>query len=279
MMIRVDDFIRSEKAYRSAEVPRGERMDNYKRDHHYSLYNKNDSNIQRPPFRGNHRRDSHRDEFWSHQNNYFKPYGPARNENRTDHRGEYRRNDINRRDTRPMDINILTKAPKEILATEHHLRLPEPPPLKGRPSRENMDKYCDYHGEKGHLTNDCHNLKEQLKKSMETGKLDHLIRDVRQRDRGPRRDNHQANQGRIINLVRYQEKGRKRKSLDQEEEWMNAPISFPPILPGDVSEEPLIVEAEVEGYTVRRVYVDQGASVEVMYEHCFLTLIPPSVRG
>ena len=43
---------------------------------------------------------------------------------------------------------------------------------------------------------------------------------------------------------------------------MNAPISFPPILPGDTSDEPLIVEAEIEGYTVRRVYVDQGASVD-----------------
>ena len=63
-------------------------------------------------------------------------------------------------------------------------------------------------------------------------------------------------------MVRYHERGRKRKVLDQEEEWMNAPISFPPFMLGDVSDEPLIVEAEVEGYIVRRVYVDQGASVE-----------------
>ena len=60
--------------------------------------------------------------------------------------------------------------------------------------------------------------------------------------------------------------------MDREEDWMNAPISFPLILPGDVFDEPLIVEAEVERYTIRRVYVDQGASVEVMYEHCFENL-------
>ena len=48
-----------------------------------------------------------------------------------------------------------------------------------------MEQYCDYHGEKRHLTNDCHNLKEQPNKEMEIGKLDHLIRDVRQRDRAP----------------------------------------------------------------------------------------------
>ena len=157
---------------------------------------------------------------------------------------DQRRTEAYRRDTRPIDLNILSKAPKEILATEHQLRLPAPPPLRGRPSRENMDKYCDYHEEKGHLTNECHNLKEQLKKAIESGKLDHLIRDVRQRNRAPPRNNNQANQGRIINMVRGRTGGVKRKAVDlEEEEWMNVPISFPPILPGDVSDEPLIVEA------------------------------------
>jgi hypothetical protein len=187
MMIRVDDFIRSERAYRLTEVPREERMDNYRRDYHSNSYSRNDQNTQRPSFRGNRRRDIHREEFRPRRNDHFTPYGPAKNENtnRTDYRMDYHRNDGNRRDTRPIDLNTLTKAPKEILATEHQLRLPAPPPLRGRPSRENMDKYCDYHGEKGHLTNDCYNMKEQLKRAMEMVKLDHLIKDVRQRDRAP----------------------------------------------------------------------------------------------
>ncbi|GKB50467.1 reverse transcriptase domain-containing protein [Tanacetum coccineum] len=58
------------------------------------------------------------------------------------------------------------------------------------------------------------------------------------------------------------------------EPWMNIPISFPAISLEDVSEEPLIVEAEVEGYLVRRVYVDEGSSTEVMFEHCFENLDP-----
>nr|GEV04787.1 hypothetical protein [Tanacetum cinerariifolium] len=41
-----------------------------------------------------------------------------------------------------------------------------------------------------------------------------------------------------------------------------------------VTPEPLIVEAKVEGYLVRRVYVDEGSSVEVMFEHCFENLNP-----
>ncbi|GJZ88437.1 hypothetical protein Tco_0660219 [Tanacetum coccineum] len=43
---------------------------------------------------------------------------------------------------------------------------------------------------------------------------------------------------------------------------MNIPISFPAISSEDIFEEPLIVEAEVEGYLVRRVYVDEGSSME-----------------
>ncbi|GKA61141.1 zinc finger, CCHC-type containing protein [Tanacetum coccineum] len=62
-----------------------------------------------------------------------------------------------------------------------------------------MDRYCDYHGAKGHLTNDCHHLKEQLKTALETGKLDHLLRDVKERGRVPPKGGH-AGKGKIINV-------------------------------------------------------------------------------
>ncbi|GJW02510.1 hypothetical protein Tco_1561366, partial [Tanacetum coccineum] len=38
--------------------------------------------------------------------------------------------------------------------------------------------------------------------------------------------------------------------------------------------EALVVEAEVEGYLIRRVHIDEGASVEIMIEHCFNMLHP-----
>ncbi|GKC80635.1 hypothetical protein Tco_1131409 [Tanacetum coccineum] len=41
---------------------------------------------------------------------------------------------------------------------------------------------------------------------------------------------------------------------------MNVPITFPPIAPGDLSDEPLIIKAEIEGYLARRVHVDEGRS-------------------
>nr|GEV69321.1 reverse transcriptase domain-containing protein [Tanacetum cinerariifolium] len=46
----------------------------------------------------------------------------------------------------------------------------------------------------------------------------------------------------------------------------------------DVSDEPLIVETEVEGFLVRRVFVDQGVAVQVMFEHCFDNM-PSSINA
>ncbi|GJU82750.1 reverse transcriptase domain-containing protein [Tanacetum coccineum] len=50
---------------------------------------------------------------------------------------------------------------------------------------------------------------------------------------------------------------------------MNVPITFPPVLARDLSDEALVMEAEIEGYMVRRIHIDEGASIEIMYEHCF----------
>ena len=70
-------------------------------------------------------------------------------------------------------------------------------------------------------------------------------------------------------MVRTWPDEKKRKSRENAKSWMNAPIVFPPIHPDNFLDEPLIVEAVIEGYLVRRVFVDGGASVEIMFEQCF----------
>ncbi|GKC66595.1 hypothetical protein Tco_1099193, partial [Tanacetum coccineum] len=107
-------------------------------------------------------------------------------------------------------------------------------------------------------------------------KLNHLVKDVRQRtgNSGRQRGNSSTN-GKIINMVYEVGKNQKRKCRGRrEEDWMSALITFPSIPFDDVSDEPLIIEAEIEGYLVRKVFVDQGAAVQVMLEHCFHNLCP-----
>ncbi|GKB38302.1 reverse transcriptase domain-containing protein [Tanacetum coccineum] len=59
---------------------------------------------------------------------------------------------------------------------------------------------------------------------------------------------------------------------------MNVPITFPPVLARDLSEKALMVEAKVEGYLVRRIHIDEGASIEILFEHCF-NMLHPSIRS
>ncbi|GKD71516.1 hypothetical protein Tco_1325606, partial [Tanacetum coccineum] len=70
----------------------------------------------------------------------------------------------------------------------------------------------------------------------------------------------------------------KRKTMMKDEKWLNVPITFPPVLAQDLSEEALVVEGEIEGYLVRRIHVDEGASVEIMFEQCF-NMLHPSIRA
>ncbi|GJS36310.1 reverse transcriptase domain-containing protein [Tanacetum coccineum] len=49
-------------------------------------------------------------------------------------------------------------------------------------------------------------------------------------------------------------------------------MSFPPLREEDGTEGPMIIEVEMGGHFVHRVYIDGGASSEVLYEHCFIKL-------
>ncbi|GKC65027.1 hypothetical protein Tco_1097625 [Tanacetum coccineum] len=72
----------------------------------------------------------------------------------------------------------LINTPKEILAMKSVSFL-EPPPLIETPEKQNINKFCDYHGDRGHNTNDCYQLKKQIYEAVALGKLDHLVKDIR----------------------------------------------------------------------------------------------------
>nr|GEU87492.1 hypothetical protein [Tanacetum cinerariifolium] len=116
-------------------------------------------------------------------------------------------------------------------------------------------------------------LRRQLEMAIESRKLNHLIKDARQRGRGNVKGR-DAGKDKVIIMIRLWPNDRKRKSVERYEKWMKAPIVFHPLSMKDASDDPLIIEAVMKGYLVRRVYVDQGASVEVMFEHCFKNLSP-----
>jgi hypothetical protein len=82
----------------------------------------------------------------------------------------------------------LTKTPREIFATEG-ANFPKPPPMRTPEDRRIGSGYCEYHGQNGHTTNECVQLRQLIDKLVKEGKIDHLVKNIkegkdRQKNRG-----------------------------------------------------------------------------------------------
>ncbi|KAL8197815.1 hypothetical protein R6Q57_030191 [Mikania cordata] len=73
-----------------------------------------------------------------------------------------------------------TKSPKEILGTEEaQFSFRPPKSLSKAVSKRNPSKFCDFHGETGHHTNDCFQLKKRIDAAVKSGELAHLVKDIK----------------------------------------------------------------------------------------------------
>jgi hypothetical protein len=64
----------------------------------------------------------------------------------------------------------LTKSPKEILQTEEaRFSFRPPKPMTEPPGDRGSNKFCDFHGDVGHHTNDCFQLKKRIEAAVKSG--------------------------------------------------------------------------------------------------------------
>ncbi|XP_071741163.1 uncharacterized protein [Rutidosis leptorrhynchoides] len=77
-----------------------------------------------------------------------------------------------------------------------------------------------------------------------------------------------------------QKRGKKRKLAKMYQNWQFAPINFPKMQSEDFSEMPIVVSCKIaeNGITIMKVHVDNGSSVDILYEQCFVQL-PESIRA
>ncbi|GJW19427.1 hypothetical protein Tco_0026863 [Tanacetum coccineum] len=71
------------------------------------------------------------------------------------------------------------KPPKEIFALDKG-KFKAPPPMTTPVEKRNHAKFCEFHGEVGHNTNECMHLKKQIEEMLKEGKLSHLIKELKQ---------------------------------------------------------------------------------------------------
>ncbi|GJW61216.1 reverse transcriptase domain-containing protein [Tanacetum coccineum] len=79
-------------------------------------------------------------------------------------------------------FTLLTKTPKEIMALDKGKFKP-PPPMTTPVEIRNTSKFCEFHGEVGHTTDECMHLKRQIEEMLKAGKLSHLIKELKQSNR------------------------------------------------------------------------------------------------
>ncbi|GJU89090.1 hypothetical protein Tco_1301513 [Tanacetum coccineum] len=130
--------------------------------------------------------------------------------------------------------------------------------------KRNHAKFCEFHGEVGHNTDECMHLKKQIEEMLKAGKLLYLIKELKQ--------NNGKEQPKV---VKKGETSRKEKALAilmvQPWERMarqritqsfspNPEILFPPLGEDEETEGPMIIEAEIRGHCIHRMYVDDGSA-------------------
>nr|GEV99878.1 reverse transcriptase domain-containing protein [Tanacetum cinerariifolium] len=146
-------------------------------------------------------------------------------------------------------FSLLTKTPREIFTLDKG-KFKAPPPMTTPVEKRNHAKFCEFHGEVGHNTDECMHLRTQIKEILNAGKLSHLIKELKQ--------NNEKEQPKVA---------KKGETFIKEKQ-----IFFPPLGEDEGAEGPMIIEAEISGHYVHCMYVDGGSASKIMYEHCFSRL-------
>ncbi|GKB89563.1 reverse transcriptase domain-containing protein [Tanacetum coccineum] len=141
--------------------------------------------------------------------------------------------------------------------------------------RSDSSKFCEFHNDKGHSTDECVQLKKQIEELVRAGKLSQFVKGIRQekdQQRPGKKDFPTKDKAAAIYMIQSWQRVTRQKvtqSFDRIRE-----IVFPPLTANEGTEGPLVIEAEIGGHTVHRMYVDGGSSMEVLFEHCFNRLRP-----
>ncbi|GJU83562.1 reverse transcriptase domain-containing protein [Tanacetum coccineum] len=172
-------------------------------------------------------------------------------------------------------FTLLTKTPKEIFALDKG-KFKAPPPMTTPIEKRNHAKFCEFHGEVGHNTDKYIHLKKQIEQMLKAAKLPHLIKELKQNNgkEQPKatKKGETSGKDKALAILMVQPWERVARQRITQSFSPNPEIFFPPLGEDEGTEGPMIIEAEIGGHCIHRMYVDGRPASEILYEHCFSRL-------
>ncbi|XP_030923261.1 uncharacterized protein LOC115950151 [Quercus lobata] len=165
-----------------------------------------------------------------------------------------------------------------------------PEKMKGDPNKRNKNKYCHFHRDHGHDTNECYNLKQQIENFIRQGKLRHFVgKDHKdEKLKGKIEESSRPPLGEIRVIIGGTSTGQSSKSkktylkvvqniqlsgqsprtrsmdepaisfTDEEAERIHHP-----------HDDAIVITLLIANYTTRRVLVDNGSLIDILYYPAF----------
>ena len=162
--------------------------------------------------------------------------------------------------------------------------------MKGNPNKRNKSKYCRFHRDYGHDTNECYDLKQQIENLIRQGKLRHFVgRDHKdEKLKGKMEESSRPLLGEIRIIMRGNLMGQSSKSKKtylkvvqnvQLSGWSprtrlmdELAISFTEEDAEKIHhphDDAIVITLLIADYTTRRVLVDNGSSTDILYYPTF----------
>uniref|UniRef100_A0A2N9FY65 RNase H type-1 domain-containing protein n=1 Tax=Fagus sylvatica TaxID=28930 RepID=A0A2N9FY65_FAGSY len=144
-----------------------------------------------------------------------------------------------------------------------------PGKLLTNPDKRPRDKYCRFHRDHGHNTEDCYDLKRQIEELIKQGKLQRFV------ERGQREGRPQGahqQRPRVEVLTRPPPPLGEIHKTDKKPRLEDFPITFTEEDAHKVfhpHDDALVVTLEIAGYSTRRVLIDNGSSADIIYLTAF----------
>ncbi|XP_011075625.1 uncharacterized protein LOC105160057 [Sesamum indicum] len=199
-----------------------------------------------------------------------------------------------------------TTRAKALLMVERKDVLRWPKPTRVTPSKKHSSKYCRFHRERGHDTEECYQLKDEIERLIRQGYFKDLIarnyqngdRKSRSRSQGRRAENgitagHNAREnapikGVIHTIVGGPDEGYSKRAWKKIERRMGTIVNrqimnISPELDitfgaQDLKEkigddnDPLVIKMDIANFTVHKVLVDNGSSTDIILREVLIKM-------